>query len=115
MNSKKKGSAGEREFASILTGKGFPCHRNDQRFTGGVGNPDVSAEGLEAYHIEVKRVERLNLGAAMEQAEHDAAGRVPVVAHRRSRRPWLITMHLSDWLALVKGGDKYGGIPPSSS
>ena len=115
MNSKKKGSAGERELCHILTGEGFPCRRNDQWGVGGYNNPDVAAEGLERFHLEVKRTERLNLGAAMEQAEHDAAGRVPVVAHRRSRRPWLITMHLSDWLALVKGGDKYGGIPPSSS
>ena len=102
MNSKKKGSGGERELVEILTAEGFPAHRNDQRFTGGIGNPDVSAEGLEGFHFEVKRTEKLNLGAAMEQAEHDAAGRVPVVAHRRSRRPWFITMHLSDWLALVK-------------
>lgn len=111
MNAKAKGSAGERELCAYLTAEGFPAHRNDQRYTGGVGNPDISAEGLEGYHFEVKRVERLNLGAAMEQAEHDAAGRVPVVASRRNRRPWLVTLRLSDWLEVMrcsKGGHDGG-------
>ena len=98
MNSKAKGSAGERELAAILTAKGFPARRNDQRYTGGVGNPDVAAEGLKQYHIEVKRMERLNIGTAMQQAIHDADGKIPVVMHRRNRQPWLVTVRLTDWL-----------------
>ena len=47
MNVKRKGSAGERELAAVLTGAGYPAHRNDQRDVGGFGNPDISAEGLE--------------------------------------------------------------------
>lgn len=108
MNVKKKGSAGERELCAYLTGEGFPAHRNDQRYTGGVGNPDVAAEGLETYHIEVKRVERLNIGEAMHQAEHDADGKIPVVMHRRSRQPWLITMRLQDWIQREKKGENGG-------
>lgn len=101
MNSKVKGSRGERELCAFLTGEGYPAHRNDQRFIGGHGNPDISAEGLEPYHIEVKRCEHLNLGAAMEQAVHDADGKIPVVMHRRNRQPWLVTLKLTDFL---KGG-----------
>lgn len=100
MNSKAKGSAGEREFAAVLTQHGFPAHRNPQMFIGGNANPDVSADGLEAYHFEVKRVERLNISEAMRQAEADAAGKIPVVAHRRNREPWLITMHLTNFLKM---------------
>ena len=107
-NPKAKGSQGERELAALLTDAGFPAHRNDQRDVGGFDNPDISAEGLEGYHFEVKRVERLNVGEAMHQAERDAAGRVPIVAHRRNRQPWLVTMHLTDWLRLIRGG---GGRP----
>lgn len=103
MNSKRKGSAGERELAGILEAHGFPAHRNEQRYVSGYNNPDVSAEGLEAYHIEVKRVERLNVPEAMEQAVNDCAGRVPVLAHRRNRQPWLVTMRLEDWLKLIQG------------
>ncbi len=102
MNSKAKGSAGERELAALLTEAGFPAHRNEQRFMGGYDNPDISAAGLEAFHIEVKRVERLNIGEAMKQAERDAAGRVPLVVHRRNRQPWLVTMRLVDWLTSRK-------------
>ena len=98
MNSKKKGSAGERELCSVLTAAGFPAHRNDQRFLGGYDNPDIDAEGLEAYHIECKRVERLNVSDAFAQAVIDSAGRIPVVAHRKNREPWLITLRLEDWL-----------------
>ena len=49
-------------------------------------------------------MERLNVGEAMNQAERDAAGRVPILAHRRNRQPWLVTMHLDDWLRIVGGG-----------
>ena len=107
-NPKTKGSQGERELASVLTEAGYPAHRNDQRNVGGFNNPDISAEGLEGWHFEVKRVAHLNLGEAMQQAERDAAGRVPLVAHRRNRQPWLVTMHLTDWLRLLRGG---GGRP----
>ena len=104
MDSKGKGSAGEREFAALLTEHGFRAHRNDQRFVGGSGRPDVSAEGLDRFHFEVKRVEKLNVPAAMKQAEQDAADRVPVVAHRRNRAPWLVTLHLDDFLRVLKEG-----------
>ena len=104
-NSKAKGSAGERELCAILADEGFPAHRNDQTYRGGRGLPDVAAVGLEAYHIEVKRVERLNIGAAFEQAEHDAAGKIPVVCHRRNRQPWLITLRLDHFLERVKDHD----------
>lgn len=115
MNSKAKGSAGEREFAAFLTSQGFPAHRNEQRFLGGHDNPDVTADALNDYHFEVKRVERLNIGAAMEQAERDAAGRVPVVVHRRNRRPWLVTLHLADWLEVVQWTMKNGRVGGQSA
>lgn len=88
MNSKAKGSAGERELCVWLTAHGYPARRNEQRYIGGKGNADVVAEGLE----------RLNVPAAMQQAERDADGRIPAVVHRRNREPWLITMHLEDWI-----------------
>lgn len=57
--------------------------------------------GLPGIHIEVKRVERLNVGEAMGQAIRDA-GRfhdgVPVLFHRRNRQPWLVTMRFEDWI-----------------
>ena len=98
MNSKRKGSAGERELCEYLTAAGYPAHRNEQQYIGGKGNPDIDAAGLERFHIEVKRVEKLNVSAAMQQAERDAVNRTPVVIHRRNREQWLITLKLADFL-----------------
>jgi len=105
MNSKKKGSGGERELLEILKENGFPdAHRNDQMYRGGLDNPDISAEldGIP-LHIEVKRVERLNVSEAMRQAVRDANGAaVPIVAHRKNREPWLITFRLEDYLGRIR-------------
>lgn len=65
--------------------------------------PDLS--GLPGVHVEVKRVERLNISKAMAQAVRDAEkfqDGAPTVFHRRNREPWLVTMQLSDWLGLFK-------------
>ena len=100
MNSKKKGNAGELEPLHLLEGHGLDVRRNDQRFIGGVDNPDLSltVEG-QPVHVEVKRCERLSLYEAMDQAEHDANGHaLPVVVHRRNRKPWLVVLRLEDVL-----------------
>lgn len=103
MNSKAKGSEAEREVCRILTEAGFTnAHRNDQRYVGGHGNPDIDADGLEDYHIEVKRVERLNIAEAMRQAAADAFHRIPVIIHRRSREPWSVTLPMAEWLRLIQ-------------
>ena len=104
MNAKQKGTRGEHEIEAILNQYGFRAVRNDQIFKGGKGNPDVSASlPGQAFHIEVKRVEKLNVSAAMAQAVRDAEeNALPVVAHRRNREPWLITVPLLDLLGLLK-------------
>lgn len=98
-NSRQKGAVGEREFAARLRDRGYFARRG-QQFSGGGDSPDVVSS--LPYHFEVKRVQRLNLEAAMLQAVTDAPeGKPPVVAHRRNRCPWLVTMRLDDWLDLV--------------
>lgn len=106
MNSKRKGNAGERELLSILREYDENAKRNDQTFVGGEDNPDISFTiGGTHYHVEAKRTERLQLNKAIEQAESDAGDKaIPVVVHRRNRKPWYITMRLKDFLQNVKGG-----------
>lgn len=104
MNVKAKGTRGENELREYLTAAGYPAHRNDQRYEGGYNNPDLSAQGLEHLHIECKRREKLNIYEAMQQAQRDAAGRTPVVVHRKNRTEWLITMRLKDYLSMIQGG-----------
>lgn len=105
MNSKRKGSAGERELLAALVEAGLVAKRNDQTFKGGVDNPDIGFEaGGVRYHVECKRTEKFNLKTAFSQAEHDANGNaVPLVCHRYNKCPWTVTMKLNDFLRMVKG------------
>lgn len=97
----RKGAAGERELAAILNEYGYQCHAGGSQTYGAV--PDIS--GLPGVHVECKRVEKLNLLDAVEQATRDAAkfkdGR-PAVFHRKNRGIWLVTMPLSQWIELYK-------------
>ena len=48
--------------------------------------------GVPGLHLEVKRVESLNIHAAVAQATKDAAGLPWAVAHRRNGGKWLVTV-----------------------
>ena len=93
MNSNRKGKKGEREASKALAEHlGIEARRGVQ-YSGGGDSPDV-VHSLPGTHIEVKRVEKLNLDAAMQQARTDGGDKIPVVLHRRNRTPWLVTVPL---------------------
>ena len=99
--SARKGANGERELVAVLREHGFDVERGGSLTFGQV--PDVA--GLPNIHIEVKRVEKLNVLAAYQQAERDAEkfhDGAPALFHRRNRSPWLVTMSLADWLKMYK-------------
>ena len=101
MNSKSKGGRGEREFAALCRNEGYGNAQRGQQFQGGADSPDV--KGLPGIHVEVKRVERLNIYEAMAQAIRDSGERLmPTVAHRRNRGEWLVTMRAADWFRLYR-------------
>lgn len=94
-HSKRKGKDGELEFAKVLRGWGFQARRG-QQFRGGPGSPDVV--GVFGVHFEVKRCEKLSLYEAMDQAVSEAGpGEIPILAHRRSRRPWLLIVRACEF------------------
>lgn len=98
-NSKAKGKRGELEWARFCRNQGYQARRGQQY--SGIEGEDVI--GLPGIHVEVKRVEKLNIYDAMSQAIGDAKeGQLPVVAHRRNRHPWLITMRAEDWFELYR-------------
>lgn len=100
MNSRNKGAAGERELAGILREYGIDARRG-QQFCGINGDADVL--GLDGFHIECKRVEKLNIDTAMEQSARDARdGEIPIVCHRKNRKEWLVTIKLKDFMEVVK-------------
>ncbi|HZQ03703.1 MAG TPA: hypothetical protein VFA88_06770 [Gaiellaceae bacterium] len=91
---REKGKRGELEVAAILRAHGFAARRD--------GRLDADlVHDLDGYHFEVRRRERLDLPAWTRDAESAAAGRVPVVAYRRSRERWYAVLPLADLAHLL--------------
>ena len=99
--SRTKGARGELEWAAFLSENGFPARRGRQ-YHGRPEAPDVVCEPLAGYHFEVKRTEKLSVYKALEQATTDSDFQVPVVAHRRNQKDWLVIMDGKDFLDLVR-------------
>lgn len=101
INSKKKGAAGEREFANYCKKYGFNVRRTAQ-YNGKELESKADVVGIPGIHIEVKRVEKLNIHDAMEQAIRDSSStkEIPIVAHRKNGTKWLITMTADNWFKL---------------
>jgi len=108
VNSREKGKRGERQWRDELRANGFQARRG-QQFSGSPDSPDVICDQLGWIHFEVKAVEKLNVEAAMEQARRDSAGQVPIVAHKRNFRPWLVTMSAEVFFQFLRGV-----LPPES-
>ena len=80
MNCKKKGSAGERELASLLTEAGFPAHRNDQRDVGGYDNSMKHTEAFyRFYRDKMLALDAQPNAAHRKLAEWEAAGKLLAV------------------------------------
>lgn len=106
--SRNKGKRGELEIVKILKLAGFEKAQRSAQCKGNTGQaPDV--EGLPGIHIEVKRVERLNLKKAYEQAVNDSKENgnndIAAVFHRGSYQPWMVSLSLNDFLTLIKKGE----------
>jgi hypothetical protein len=95
INSKQKGSRGELEFVHYLRDEFGWGARRTQQFCGKAGDSDVIIEDLPGVHAEIKRVEKLNLQDAVDQAVRDSCGNLPIVFHRRNRGKWLMTMEFT--------------------
>lgn len=108
--SQRKGRGGELEICRILQAHGIPAEPGQAVSYG--STPDVV--GVPGIHLEIKRVERLNVPEAMNQAARDSEkfqDGAPALFHRRNRSPWLVTMRLSDWMKLylsAEGCDENG-------
>ena len=105
INSRQKGARGERELAKKFKEYGFDCRRGQQY--SGIEGEDVI--GLPGIHIECKRVERLNIYDAVDQAKRDSGKNdlpfgynLPAVFHRKNNCEWLVTMTLDDWMEIYR-------------
>jgi hypothetical protein len=100
MNSRQKGKRGELEAARVLREYGYDAHRGVQ-YHGGPESPDVT--GLPGCHLEIKRVEKLNIQDAVDQAKRDRKdGELAIVMHRRNNCEWLMTMPIADFMRIYR-------------
>lgn len=103
-----KGARGERQWRDELRANGYDARRG-QQFSGSPDSPDVVCAALPWARFEVKAVERLNIEDAIEQARRDCGGKVPLVAHKRNHRRWLVTMPAEVFFQFLRGV-----LPPES-
>ena len=103
INSRSKGARGERMWRDELRDAGFTARRG-QQFAGGTDSPDVICSELAGLHQEVKFVESLNLENACNQAQRDGGGKPWIVAHKRSRSGWKVTMGADLFFNLLREG-----------
>ena len=103
LYSRNKGKRGERLWASFCREQGYDVHRTAQ-YRGNTGAAG-DVEGLPYIHCEVKYVQALNIAKAVEQSvdDEEAAGReeLPIVATKRTKEPWLVTMQAADWMLMI--------------
>ncbi len=101
--SRNKGKLGEREVRDLFRDAGFTARRG-QQYAGGPDSPDVIVEELGTnWHWEVKRVEKLNLRDAVDQAKREAGpDQAFAVFHRRNASPWLVTLDARQFIELLK-------------
>jgi len=95
--SRGKGKRGELEAAKALgEALGINMRRSVQYSGRNSGEADLS--GLEGISVEVKRSERFQVYDAMEQSSEAAekTGDIPMVLHRRNRKPWIAIFYLED-------------------
>ena len=86
VNGKKKGKNGELEVVRLCRAQGYETRRSAP-YCGNSEEGTADVVGLPGIHIEVKRVEHLNLDDALAQATRDAGKttrNIPAVFHRKT-------------------------------
>lgn len=96
---RRKGATAERELAAFIRDEfGIEASRSARN---GVDAAEDIAHEIAGLHIECKRVEALNVPAALAKAAQDAGGKIPTLWHRRNRGEWLLTIRAADLLILA--------------
>ena len=102
MNSRTKGANYERKIAKRLS----DFYKIELRRTPLSGGMDWKGDILPVfgeipYHIECKKVEKLNIWKALEQAEKDCPeDKIPIVIFTRNRTEDYVAIKLEDFLRI---------------
>lgn len=109
-NSRAKGCRGERAARDYLVSLGFgdkSTTRRGQQHKGGGDSPDVICEALPGVHLEVKRVEGMDLGTqllddALDQAATECDPEKSwAVLWRPNNKPWRMTFNVGPPMPMV--------------
>ena len=106
-SSKAKGRKLQNTVRDLLR-KSFPSLEEDdiKSQTMGMTGEDIvlspAARKLIPYSFECKNVERLQFWDAVEQAESNSDGRVPVVVVKKNRREPYIAVPLDSFIKMIK-------------
>jgi len=105
VNVKKKGNAGENNFANWLRANGIKAYK--EASSGGHSVKGDVTNDID-YTIEVKTVKKISLQEAWKQVASDAskARNRPLLAIHYDKMPkdeWFIVLHSNDWLDLEMG------------
>lgn len=102
-SSRNKGLAAEREARDYLREQGFPEATRGLGQSRGGGKEAADCINVGDLHVEVKRVEKLNIHAALAQAGADASPeKIPVVLHRRNGEAWKVTLLAADFFSIYR-------------
>ena len=105
INSKRKGTNGELEFASWLRDNGIKAYRDSASGGGNASKSDVNTS-LDTT-IEVKTVKKLNLQSvwqklAINAEKHQNSPLLAIHFDGFPKDKWLMILDNHDWLALIK-------------
>ena len=104
--SKAKGRRLQNLVRDLLREK-FPQLEEDdiKSATMGIGGEDIvlspAARKVLNYSFECKNVERLQFWKAIEQAEENSNGSIPVIVVKKNGKTPFIAMPLNNWLDLI--------------
>lgn len=101
--SKQKGTRGELLWRDECHKHGYTGVERGGQLPFQKGKDLADVVGLYGCHLEIKFQERLSIRQAVEQAEKDCQeGQMPILAHKTSREPWLVTMRAEDFFTLYR-------------
>lgn len=104
MNSKQKGSRGERALRDVWKAHGYEDAHRSQQYSG-KGESSADIEGIDPrLHIECKTGYSFKqIYNFMEQAKRDAKeGQTPICNIKMDRMPWLWVCYLDDGIEMWK-------------
>lgn len=105
IDSKDKGARYERYIAKRIREYGYEAERGCQH-AGGKDSPDVKTN-MRGLHLELKKVEKLNIWNALAQSKRDAGeDEIPAVVFSRNREDDYVAVSFDDFMRMFRAYEK---------